>query len=341
MPNLGLFPEAAGLLQGAAQSAEESLRTNQADSANTANVAERSAATATGLQEQQMGQQADLQRQREAGSQKIQEALVQARSEAELKQQEYLQNTVEVPPEFAQGMVKTTGNPSYAKLAGQRVPWKEMFAGFSAEVKGKYTKPISTQIMENGKPVNMILTPIEDQNGNVTWSPQRVGEGVPRGTGGRAASGGAGGKQPTYEGYSKDADKILQNINVTLGKKGNNLQTNMRDKILSLVGASDSQKQAKIAALKQQYSDYQTAVQNANQLAEKEGRAPKVIDTNIKKSMDTLLSLDTGAATSTTGAASPDQAVIDFLKDPEKNGTGKVIKDTPANRAWAKEQIGG
>lgn len=263
-------------------------------------------------------------------------------------------NMVDITPQIALGLVKATGDKEWMKAIGQKIRADMLLGytqyGINARMAGKVFK-----VPHGDKEMSISFSP--DDNGEL--QPQILGEGdrfspaaqgldTPKAQADRESKEIIAGEKTSKSSpnksnddlnkWFKNADKARKEIMDTFTKKGGMPKSGKVHDVVSFFQGGDPENDAKIAGLKQNYSDYQTAVKDYNDAAEKTGKAPITIDPQVKSAMDKIMALP-GAKDKSGGDSSGDQSVVDFLKDPQKNGTGKVVRDTPANRKWAQEQL--
>lgn len=251
-------------------------------------------------------------------------------------------NMMDITPQIGLGLIKATGNKDWFKAIGQKQPAAAVLAflkdGMNQKLMGKVFK-----VPHGDKELSMTLT--QDEDGNLIpqvlgegekFSPTQKGEVTPEATAKNAiakqnadanttrASKTGSKSAPKPEDPSKEADKWFKNANTarkeiqdTFNKKGGMPKSGKAHDVISYFSGGDPDNDAKIASLKQNYSDYKTAVQNYNQLAEKNGKAAMTIDPSVSAAMDKIMTLpgakDSGAPA--PAAADPNAEAKKWLKD--------------------------
>lgn len=225
------------------------------------------------------------------------------------------------PPGMAAYMAKRFKEPDFIKMADQPMS-NDVLAGFIAHAFNKdMQKPKEITIPVGDKNVPGTLS--FDDDGNPKFTP--LSEGGPR-FNPNTGKGSASSESKETDKWFERADKARKQIQDTFTKKGGMPKTGKVHDIVSMFSGGDPANDARIASLKQNYSDYQTAVNNYNQFAEKSGKSPITVDPGVSAAMDKIMALP-GAQ-----AKPDDQAVTDYLKKAN-------ARDTPANRKWAQEQM--
>lgn len=181
MADQGLFPAAGALLQGAAQTEGANQDRAQKERAMQAEQIAGMTKNVTDIATTKFSEDQAMERQKLAGQQQIQTAIETSKLNAEQERQKYLQDTVEVPQEFADGLAKTTGVEGFKKLGGQRAPWKEMNIGSLMAARAKYLQPQKMEWTDDaGKTHTGMAVLKEDANGNITVTGQSIGGAVPK-----------------------------------------------------------------------------------------------------------------------------------------------------------------
>lgn len=255
----------------------------------------------------------------------LQQKFVEAKLSAQADKEKYMRESVEVPPEVFQGMADESGVEGFRTLAEKsktepiRMPAKELMSVYTVGMKKKFSRPYLTDIIgPDGKATKVNVQMTEDDKGNWVPTITPLGGSIPK-------PAGKGSGKNTSSDWFKKASDMEKTLTGSLLKKG----SIPKESVLQSWGImkADPARQGKIAAMGQQYSDYQTAVENYNQTAEAEGKSPIHINPDIQEAMNTMLSLSKGD----TGG---DASVISYMKD-------NKIKDTPKNREWAKKKLNG
>lgn len=261
-----------------------------------------------------------------------------------------LNNEVTISPQMALGLVKNTGDKEWLKATGQKMRADVLLSFFKDGINKKIAGKVFSAPYGDKK-ISFTMAP--DQNGEFQpsiiasgdlYPPKESGADTPKDQADRASKekiagikAGAGGAKPKggTDSPDKDADKWFKNaesarkeIESTFNKKGGMPKSGWQHDLISKFSGGDPANDAKIAGLKQNYSDYKTAVENYNAIAEKSGKSPINVDPSVSSAMDKIMSLP-GAK-----GKPDDQAVSDYLKKSN-------ARDTPANRKWAEEQLSG
>jgi len=209
------------------------------------------------------------------------------------------------------------------EVIGEGARWSPTQEGqMTPSQKAKLQKPVSVDMGNN---MTQKFQPEFDDQGNMTLKP--LGSPTSKFS---PSKGSSSSPDKDMDKWFKTAQSARKEILSTFTKKGGMPASGKIHDIVSFFHGGDPGNDAKIAALKQTYSDYQTAVQNYNSDAEQTGKAPIQIDPQIQSAMDKILALP--GAKGQNKNQSNDQTIIEYLK--------KInARDTPANRKWAEEQL--
>lgn len=311
-----LYGPAAALLKGAAD-------TNTDTANREAKTNQQIASTAQTGASDRLQQKGAMDRQVLAGQQNMQQILETAKQNALAEKAKYeMEHSFVMDKDTAAGLAKTTGNSGFAQMEGQRVPAKDMLALGLGLVKSKFTKGALTDVDLGSGPQKVMVRMVEDENGTVVPEVTVVGKSVPKGSGGKTPE----------EKDNKELTALEEKIGGTNKallaeiKRGNIPEEawggepgNMR-KLEQFVSAGnfgnlDSTQKARVSAI----GGLMTKMKEQNTRANE-------VRTRLKKD-----------PTDYTGfgqqAAGGDAALLDWMKQ-------NKVKDTPANRQWAKGKMG-
>ena len=252
------------------------------------------------------------------------------------------QNMITITPQIALGLVKQTGDREWMKAIGTKIPAPVYTATYTHGIYSRLSgKSIKFKDGDQEKTATMSFDPDTYEPRLSVIGTSTMGQDTEKAQADRASREKIAAEKAAHAGTSKssasspdkDLDKWFKNANTarkeiqdTFNKKGGMPKAGKLHDVVSFFQGGDPANDAKIASLKQNYSDYQTAVQNYNSVAEKEGKAPINIDPAVSGAMDKIMALPGSKG------KPDDQAVTDYLKKSN-------ARDTPANRKWAEEQM--
>lgn len=315
-----LYQPAASLLKATADTNNDIANRDSAE----AMAIMKSAQSQASDREQQQGA---MDRQKVAGEQNIQQILETAKQNALAEKEKFERDhSFVIDDNMASGLVKATGNDGFKSMIGQRIDAKEAMAMATGMIKAKYRKPQLTDVdLGNGNgPQKVEIEQVEDEQGNTTYKVTPVGKSIPRGKG--------SGKSPE-EKAADDLMKLEKEIggtNKTLLaeiKRGNipeeawggepgNVRKLQQFISAGNMGNLDDTQKARVSAIGGLITKMSEQNTRANEI--RKGMGKEAVD-----------------YTGGLGASSNDDAkLLEFMK------TNKV-KDTPANREWAKKKIAG
>lgn len=213
------------------------------------------------------------------------------------------ENMIKVTPQLALGLVKNTGDKSWLQAVGQNMR-ADMYTalythGINTRIK---STPVTAMVGKN----KVTFQPGFDDNGQIQMTQIASDEGAGQDIAQKKVDiakenadtrknnppgSGKGRSTDDSEKWFKQAEGARKEIQATFNKKGGMPKSGKTHDIISFFQDGDPANDAKIAGLKQNYSDYRTAVDNYNLSAEKTGKSPISIDPSVSAAMDKIMAL--------------------------------------------------